>query len=321
MARIRNIKPAFFRHEALQDLEAAHPGQYVMLTYIGLWTQCDSAGIFPWRPRQLKLDILPFLEFNIATTLSILESGGFVMQYEADGNTWGLIPTFTEHQRIIGKEATEGEKYPKPAESTTTGNKEGNNRETTGKQAIVQERRVGKDIRKGELESNAHAHEDFPDEKQKTATTPPDQQQPAPEPLGDFARVYNAISTWGESDAGHAEIVEWKKITGYRDSQHGPTTDEVTKFVSYHLGAKTTAENRAAFIRDPLAYFRDKFPGWLTNAKTWNRPGAPRARGKPPENARPYHQPAPQQQRRSGPATEPVALAAFIENAKLPTPP
>lgn len=325
MARIRNIKPAFFRHEALQDLEAAHPGRYIMLTYIGLWTQCDAAGVFPWKPRLLKLDILPFLDFQIEATMAILAENGFITTYTANGEKWGYVPAFERHQRVTGKELTEGEKYPKPGQNDsdenreTTGKQPGNNRETTGKQPGAQERSTGKDNREG---VNAHAHEGFPEiEKQKTATTPPDRQQPAPEPLGDFARVYNAISSWGESDAGHAEIVEWKKITGYRDSQHGPTTDEVTKFVSYHLGAKTTAENRAAFIRDPLAYFRDKFPGWLTNAKAWNRPGAPRARGKPPENARPYHQPAPQQQRRSGPATEPVALAAFIANAKLPTPP
>lgn len=282
MARIRNIKPAFFRHEVLQDLEAAHPGQHIMLVYVGLWTQCDASGIFPWKPRLLKLDILPFLDFSIEHTLTILQQAGFIARYTADGAEWGHIPTFTEHQRITGKEATEGEKYPKPGE-----NKLGSNRETTGKQPVAQERSTGKD--NGEQGgSNAHAHEGFP-ENEKTENAEPS--SPAPPdrhlddvPLGEFAQVYQAISDWGESDAGHAEIVAWKKITGYRDSQHGPTTDEVAKFVSYHLGAKSTPTNRAAFVADPLQYFRTNFPGWLTNAKSWNKP--PGARAKP--NARDY---------------------------------
>ena len=304
MARIRNIKPAFFRHEALQDLEAAHPGQHVMLVYIGLWTQCDSAGIFPWLPRQLKLDILPFLDFNIAVTLDLLEGNGFVRSYVADGKKWGHIPTFTEHQRIVGKELTDGERYPKPGENAT-GKQQGNNREAGGNQKGEQERSIGKDIRKGELESNAHAHEGQSQiEKKGTATTPPDRA----EPLGDFARAYAAIQNWGETDEGHAEIVAWKKITGYRDSQHGPTTDELAKFTSYHLGPKTSAENRQQFLADPLAFFRAQFPGWLTNAKAWNR--QPRTRGKPPENAREYT--PPYQPRRNGPSGSPVHISSLI---------
>lgn len=311
MARIRNIKPAFFRHEVLQDLEAAHPGAYVMLTYVGLWTQCDAAGIFPWKPRLLKLDILPFLDFNIEHTLTILFDAGFIGRYHTDGSEWGCVYTFSKHQRITGKEATEGEKYPKPGE-----NKPGNTWETTGKHPGAQERSTGKDNREG---VNAHAHEGFP-ENEKTENTEPSSPA-APDrhfdnvPLGEFAQTYQVISAWGETDAGHAEIVELKRITGYRDSQHGPTTDELAKFVSYHLGAKSTPANRTAFIADPLQYFRTNFPGWLTNAKAWNRPPAS-ARGKPPNNAREY---TPPPRRRSTPSTDPAPLAALITKPNTTT--
>lgn len=300
MARIRNIKPAFFRHEALQDLEAEHPRQYIMLVYIGLWTQCDAAGVFPWKPRLLKLDILPFLDFSIEHTMQILADNGFITSYTASGEKWGYIPTFDKHQRITGKEATEGEKYPKPGE-----NKPGNNRETSGKHPGAQERSTGKDNREG---VNAHAHEDFPETEK---TEPPPVEQPPAEfdtpPLGDFARIHHVIRAWGESDVGHAEIIEWKKITGYRDSQHGATTDELAKFVSYNLGPKASPDNRARFIREPLTYFRDQFPGWLTNAKAWNR--TPRARGKPPDNAREYT--TPPGRRQSAPGSQPLHISAL----------
>jgi hypothetical protein len=114
MARIRSVKPDFFRHEVLQDLEIAHPGSYPMMVFAGLWGHCDSKGRFEWRPRQLKLDILPFLAFDMADTLGILEQSGMVKRYSVEGKEYGEVPTFEKHQRLSGKEATDGEKHPNP---------------------------------------------------------------------------------------------------------------------------------------------------------------------------------------------------------------
>lgn len=114
MARIRTIKPEFFRHEGLQDCEAENPGSYVMLVFAGLWGHCDKAGRFEWRPRQLKLDILPFLNFDMGKTLALLERIGVLFQYEVDGVKYGCIPSLAEHQRFSGKEAQEPEKHPAP---------------------------------------------------------------------------------------------------------------------------------------------------------------------------------------------------------------
>lgn len=116
MARIRTIKPSFFRHDGLQELEAAYPGKHPMLVFCGLWTQADKAGRFEWRPRQLKLDILPFLDFDMEGTLAILEGAGFVFKYAVNGKYYGVIPTFAEHQRFSGKEAQGEPLYPAPPE-------------------------------------------------------------------------------------------------------------------------------------------------------------------------------------------------------------
>lgn len=118
MARIRTIKPDFFRHEGLQDLEAANPGKYPMLVFAGLWGHCDKAGRFEWRPRMLKLDILPFLNFDMTDTLDLLVASGFIRRYSAGGGEYGVIPSFGEHQRINGKESQEPEKYPEPPETS-----------------------------------------------------------------------------------------------------------------------------------------------------------------------------------------------------------
>lgn len=114
MARIRTIKPEFFRHEILQDLEIANPGMYPMMVFEALWGHCDSKGRFEWKPRMLKLDILPFLPFDMSVTLEILETSGMLHKYEVEGKQYGIIHSFEKHQRLSGKELTEGEKYPNP---------------------------------------------------------------------------------------------------------------------------------------------------------------------------------------------------------------
>ena len=57
--RMRQIKPSFFKNEALFDLEreTALP---IRVAYAGLWTVCDKEGRFEWKPRTLKSDVLPF---------------------------------------------------------------------------------------------------------------------------------------------------------------------------------------------------------------------------------------------------------------------
>lgn len=109
MPRIRSVKPDFYRHERLQEL-----GPLSMLIFSGLWTQCDKAGRFPWKPRTLKLDILPFINFDMEAELAKLADALFVIKYESDGDFFGVIPTFLDHQRISGKEAQEPAKYPDP---------------------------------------------------------------------------------------------------------------------------------------------------------------------------------------------------------------
>ena len=104
MARIRTIKPEFFRHEALFEI-ARKSGLPLRLAFIGLWTAADRDGRFKWRPRQLKLDVLPYDEVDFVAVLDALVSGGFVMKYVIDGDAFGVIPSWTRHQVINNREA------------------------------------------------------------------------------------------------------------------------------------------------------------------------------------------------------------------------
>ena len=133
MARIRTVKPEFFRHEGLQDLEEKQPKLKPMLVFEGLWTVSDKNGIFEWRPRQLKLDILPFVTFNMEQTLSILSDSGYIIPFEHAGKQYGIIPTFKDHQRITGTEAKSSGKFPIPDEETLK-KRQGNTKETPEQQ-------------------------------------------------------------------------------------------------------------------------------------------------------------------------------------------
>lgn len=186
MARIRTIKPEFFRHEGLQDLEVANPGKYPMMVFSGLWGHCDKAGRFEWKPRLLKLDILPFIPFDMAETLTILEEAGFVRRYEIAGKSYGVIDSFSSHQRLGGKEAQEQEKHPAPP-----GENGGSTGEAPGKQLPALE---GNGVGNGERESlvisengNDEPESDFPPENQ-------DPENLGIEEITEAVRLYNDMA-------------------------------------------------------------------------------------------------------------------------------
>ena len=104
MARIRSIKPEFFAHEGLFDLESSS-GLPVRLAFAGLWTVADREGRFKWRPRTIKKDVLPYDDVDFVAVLNAFEGAGFLRRYVVDGEEYGLIPAFNKHQHINTREA------------------------------------------------------------------------------------------------------------------------------------------------------------------------------------------------------------------------
>lgn len=104
MGRIRTIKPEFFRHEGLFEAEV-RSGLPLRLAFAGLWTVADREGRFRWRPRQLKLDVLPYDDVDISAVLNALKAEAFIVDYTVDGEQFGWIPTWHRHQVINGRES------------------------------------------------------------------------------------------------------------------------------------------------------------------------------------------------------------------------
>lgn len=114
MARIRTVKPDFFRHLGLFKVEQ-ETKLPIRIAFAGLWTACDREGRFKWEPEILKLDCLPFDNVDFSRVLDALWSRGSVVKYTVDGRDYGFVPSFPEHQVINNREAES--KLPAPTES------------------------------------------------------------------------------------------------------------------------------------------------------------------------------------------------------------
>lgn len=115
MARIRTVKPGFFRHEGLYESEK-ETGLPLRLAFAGLWTSADREGRFIWSPRNLKLDALPYDDdVDFARVLDALWARGSIEKYIVDGKEYGFIPSWKEHQVINNRE--QASTLPEPNET------------------------------------------------------------------------------------------------------------------------------------------------------------------------------------------------------------
>jgi len=118
MARIRSVKPEFFKHLELNELEDKHPEFRIMLVYEGLWVQADKNGVFYYNSKVLKNEILPYVNFDITKSLDILEKNSFFVKYKSKNREYGYIPNFTKYQFPTKNEKNSPAKYPLPQEYT-----------------------------------------------------------------------------------------------------------------------------------------------------------------------------------------------------------
>lgn len=101
MARIRTIKPEFWRDESLASISSE-----ACLLAIGLLNHCDDEGFFNANPKLVESDIFPLRELSHTPTVLIqeLSSIGYIRLYQGtDGKTYGLIVNFEKHQVINKK--------------------------------------------------------------------------------------------------------------------------------------------------------------------------------------------------------------------------
>lgn len=101
--RIRTVKPEFFTHADLADLDKISQLP-IRLSFLGLWCCCDREGRFKWDARRLGVQILPYDHIDFEIILDILQTNGYIEKYEVDGKVYGFVPSFSRHQVINNRE-------------------------------------------------------------------------------------------------------------------------------------------------------------------------------------------------------------------------
>ena len=117
MARARNIKPAFFTNDDLGELTPLE-----RLAFIGMWTIADFKGCIEFKPKRLKVQILPYDECDFELIAINLDKSGFIKMYSVQGQRYLKIVNFEKHQNPHKNEREAGSELPELFESTIKNN-------------------------------------------------------------------------------------------------------------------------------------------------------------------------------------------------------
>lgn len=97
--RIRTIKPELFRDQVLQRLPRDQ-----RLLFIGLFSHADDHGRIEGDPALLRSTIFPcdadISVKRLASWLSSLEDNGFIRCYQAAGQPFVDLPSWTRNQKV-----------------------------------------------------------------------------------------------------------------------------------------------------------------------------------------------------------------------------
>lgn len=102
MPRIRSIKPEFWADEALAELS-----RDARLLLIGMFNFADDHGRMRGAPMLIRAQVFPYdTDLDVDKLLSVLASPreggkkGFIVRYEAEGESFIWIRNFNKHQKI-----------------------------------------------------------------------------------------------------------------------------------------------------------------------------------------------------------------------------
>jgi hypothetical protein len=130
MARARNIKPSFFQNEELGELSPL-----TRLAFIGMWTIADYKGCIEFRPKRLKVQIMPYDDCDFEQIANDLDKSGLIAIYSVQGQRYIKIINFEKHQNPHKNERESGSDIPDIAEKDSEINdlsKDGNTPDKDG---------------------------------------------------------------------------------------------------------------------------------------------------------------------------------------------
>lgn len=107
MARARNIKPAFFKNEALAECSPL-----ARLLFAGLWCLADREGRLEDRPKRIRAEIFPYDDCSVESLLQELDQAGFIKRYNIASDGYIQVVNFRKHQNPHHREV--GSTIPAP---------------------------------------------------------------------------------------------------------------------------------------------------------------------------------------------------------------
>lgn len=208
MARIRTIKPSFFKNEELADLPMT-----ARLLFIGLWTIADREGRLEDRYKRIKAEVFPYDTVDIDSLLSRLQSAGFIMRYEVGELKVIQIINFSKHQRVSGTEATTPSELP-PYEKGSTLEAV---RKQSGSSLEALERSIGKERKKEEGPPTLQEVREFVTNKG------------FPVSLADKVFEYYDTANWKDSKGNKVKNWKQKLIAVWLKDEHKIQTTGISK--------------------------------------------------------------------------------------------
>jgi hypothetical protein len=234
VARIRTIKPEFFRHADLYEAEK-ETGLPLRIAFAGLWTAADREGRFKWRPRELKLDCLPHDEVDFSRVLDALTTRGWLVRYAVNGVEYGAIPTWGSHQIINNRETASV--IPTPNEVNGLTREARVTDATTTPLVQVQGEGKGREGERKGMDSDANAPEFEKSSRKKVSKALPDSYQLSERILAYAVRLGLSNS---EVVREHTKFCNHAKQTDRRCAEWEPAEETWMLGAAERLGKQPT---------------------------------------------------------------------------------
>ena len=99
--RSRILKPGFFDNPVLGKLDPL-----TRILFTGLWCYADREGRFKWEPERIRVKILPYdTRCDVPKMLDSLKGANLIAHYSVNGEEYGEVCKFKEHQRPHRRES------------------------------------------------------------------------------------------------------------------------------------------------------------------------------------------------------------------------
>lgn len=94
MARIRSIHPGIYTDEAWASVSIA-----ARWLAVALMTEADDAGVFEWKPLQMKMRTFPVDNVDVPALLAELSAARIIIAFECGERRYGAVRSFCKYQR------------------------------------------------------------------------------------------------------------------------------------------------------------------------------------------------------------------------------